>query len=158
LSGAAFFGALAGGILADRWNRTNPRARILVPAIGLCFAAPGVLLMANAPVLGLAVAGLMLYGATRNFVDSNMMPLLCLIADARYRATGYGVLNLCANAIGGIGIFVGGALRDAHIGLSKLFVFVFGCIIVAAVLLFRVRPRPQAASSPAAAPEITSRA
>jgi len=140
LSGAAFVGALISGYWADGWSRTQPRARILVPAIGLCLAAPGILLMAHAPFLALAIAGLMLYGATRNFVDSNMMPLLCLVADPRYRATGYGVLNLCANVIGGVGIYAGGALRDAHIDLSRLFIFVSGCIAVAAALLFAVRP------------------
>ena len=149
LSGAAFVGALLSGIVTDRWNRTNPRARILVPALGLCIAAPGVLLMANAPILAVAIAGLSLYGATRNFVDTNLMPLLCLIADPRYRATGYGVLNFCANVIGGIGIYAGGALRDAHIGLGKLFVFVFGCVVVAALLFFTIKPKQPVAAGAA---------
>ena len=146
LSGAAFVGALLSGIITDRWSKTNSRARILVPAIGLCLAAPGVLLLATAPMLGFAIAGLMLYGGARNFVDSNLMPLLCLITDPRYRATGYGVLNLCATMIGGLGIYAGGALRDAHIGLGALFLFVFGCVALAAALLFTVKPKPIAST------------
>ena len=36
---ASLAGVLLGGYLADRWSRTNPRARILLPAIALCIAA-----------------------------------------------------------------------------------------------------------------------
>lgn len=38
-----------------------------------------------------------------------MMPILCTVTDARYRATGYGVLNLCI--VGGLTIYAGGMSR-----------------------------------------------
>ena len=38
-------------------------------------------------------AALVVFGLARGFADSNSMPILCQIAPARYRATGYGVLN-----------------------------------------------------------------
>lgn len=139
LSGAGFAGVLLGGVLADAWSKKNSRARILLPAIGLCIAAPGVLLLNLAPTFALAVAGLIAYGVTRNFLDANMMPIVCHVADERYRATGYGLLNLCACMIGGVGIYAGGALRDAQIGLGVLFLCVVGCIAVAAGLLFSIQ-------------------
>ena len=50
-----------------------------------------------------------------------MMPILCLIVDERYRATGYGILNLCSTSIGGVTIYLGGVLRDAHIPVTVIF-------------------------------------
>lgn len=146
LTAGTFTGVLLGGFLADQWSRTNPRARILIPAIGLCIAAFGVLALSLTHVFTIAVAGVVIYGVTRTFTDANMMPILCLIADPRYRATGYGLLNLVSCVIGGVGIYAGGALRDAHIDLSKLFLFVVGVIIVCATLLFFLKPKAQQAS------------
>ncbi len=142
LQAASLFGVLIGGAWADRWSRTHPRGRILVPVIGLCFAGPGVFLAAITGVLPLAIAGLILYGLARAFTDANMMPILCMVSDPRYRATGYGILNLFSCVIGGLTIYAGGALRDAHVNLSLLFQFAAGSLLVCAVLLFMVRPAP----------------
>ena len=141
LNAATFTGVLLGGFLADRWSRTNPRARILVPAFGLCMAAVGMLILSLTTVFAVAIAGLVLYGVTRTFTDANMMPILCLIADPRYRATGYGMLNFIACIVGGLGVYAGGALRDAKIELSSMFLFVFGCICVCTALLFALKPK-----------------
>jgi MFS family permease len=143
LHGASFVGVLLGGFLADRWARRNPRGRMLVPAIGLCVAAVGVLILSVTHVFALAVAGVMIYGLMRVFTDANMMPILCLIADPRYRATGYGVLNFLACVIGGVGIYAGGALRDAKIDLSVMFLFVVGVMITCGLLMFSLKPKPE---------------
>lgn len=133
-------GVLLGGFLADRWSKTNPRARILVPAIGLCIAAPFVFTGSMTDILPLAIACFMVYGLTRSFSDTNMMPILCMVADERYRATGYGVLNLFSCIVGGIGLYAGGALRDAHIEVSLLFRVAAVCMLLCAFILFRLRP------------------
>ena len=52
---AAMLGKLIGGAWADRWSRTQSRARILVPSLGLFIAAPAVLLVAPEPDAALAV-------------------------------------------------------------------------------------------------------
>ena len=106
----ALVGVLLGGALADRWSRTNPRARLLLPAIGLLVAAPSVYLASVTTVLPIAVMGFVLYALTRMFSDANMMPILCLVTDERYRATGYGILNLFSCIVGGVGIYAGGML------------------------------------------------
>jgi MFS family permease len=134
-------GVLLGGFLADRWSKINPRARILLPAIGLCIAAPFVFTASVTSILPLAVFGFMMYGLCRASSDSNLMPILCMIADARYRATGYGVLNLFACIIGGIGLYAGGALRDANVNFSRLFQFASVIMVVCALILFSVRPK-----------------
>ena len=136
----AMLGVLVGGILADRWSRINPRARILVPAIGMCLAAPAVFLASNSVLVTVAVGGFMVYGLTKAFTDANMMPILCMIADQRYRATGYGVLNMCSCIVGGIGLYAGGSLRDADIELGYIFQTASVIMLVCAALLFTLRP------------------
>lgn len=138
---AAFFGVLLGGAWADRWAKTNSRGRILLPAIGLLVAAPAVLLVANTDVLTVVVCGLFVYGFSRAAADTNMMPILCMVTDVRYRATGYGVLNFFACAIGGVGIYAGGALRDAQIELDKIFMFAAGGLVLCSLLLLMLKSR-----------------
>jgi MFS family permease len=139
---AALLGMIIGGAWADRWSRSNERARIYVPVIGLCIAAPGILLASTTPVLSVALTALVCYGLARSFADANMMPILCQIADPRYRATGYGVLNSFACLVGGVTIYLGGVLRDAHVDISRMFQFAACSITVCAVLMYFIRPQP----------------
>jgi sugar phosphate permease len=114
-------GVVVGGLLADRWNQSNKRARILIPAIGLLIAIPGVLLAVNTQYIEIAILGFMMYAFTKVFSDANLMPILCTIIDEKYRATAYGILNLFACVVGGIGIYAGGMLRDAQISMDYIF-------------------------------------
>ena len=139
----ALVGVLLGGFLADRWSRTNGRARLLLPAIGLLIAAPSVFCASVTNVLPIAVTGFVVYALTRMFSDANMMPILCLITDSRYRATGYGILNLFSCIVGGIGIYAGGMLRDRHIDVSILFQIAAGLMLVCAGILFSIRPKTE---------------
>lgn len=141
LNGSALLGVLIGGAWADRWSRTNERGRIYVPMIGLLVASPAILLASTINWLPLALAGLVIFGLARAFSDSNMMPILCMVTDARYRATGYGVLNLFSCVVGGITIYAGGALRDAHIDVSRVFQFAAFSILVCVTLLFSIRAK-----------------
>lgn len=137
---AAMLGVILGGALADRWSRKGERGRVYVVILGLCIAAPGILLAANTHVLAFAIGGLILYGLTRSFADSNMMPILCMVADARYRATGYGVLNFFSCLVGGATIYAGGVLRDSHIDVNRIFQFSAASLIVCAAILFFIKP------------------
>lgn len=132
-------GALFGGYISDRWSRKNKKSRILMPIIGLCIATPCVYIASNTDILYIAIAGFMLYAFTRVFSDTNLMPILCMIADKRYIATGYGVLNMFATIIGGVGIYASGALRDAHVDMSLLFKIAAFTMIICAGLLFLVK-------------------
>ena len=149
---ASLVGVLVGGAWADRWSKTRPAARIYVPVIGICAAAPGVLLVSQTPVLAWAIVGLVVYGFTRVFSDSNMMPILCLVSDPRYRATGYGVLNFLSCICGGLAIYAGGALRDAHADLSRVLAYSAGGMLFCGGLLLLVRARPAPPSLAEAAP------
>lgn len=139
---SAMVGVLVGGYWADAWSRTTPRARIYVPVVGLCVAAPALLLVANTELLWFALGGILLHGFFRAFTDANMMPVLCLITDPRYRATGYGFLNLCACLVGGLSIYAGGALRDSGIPLNRLFQFAAVSLVFCGGLLCLIKTEP----------------
>jgi predicted MFS family arabinose efflux permease len=139
--GAAIIGLLFGGAWSDRWSKTNPRSRILVPVIGLCIQAPFILLSVHTDYLGVAIAAFILAGLAGNFVNSNMMPILCDVVDPRYRSTAYGLLNAFSCLVGALTIYVAGALRDHQVGLSAIFGVSAGSLLVCAGLLYGVRLR-----------------
>jgi len=154
LQAAAMVGVLIGGYWADVWSRKNPRARLYVPMIGLAVAGPALLFVAHTDILLFAILGLTLHGLFRAFTDANMMPVLCMIADPRYRATGYGLLNLCACFVGGVSIYAGGWLRDRGVSLVHLFEFAGCSLLFCIFLLLFIRTEPVRAEMDKAAPEL----
>jgi len=145
---ASFAGILAGGFLADRLSSANPRGRMLVPAAGFVAAAPFLFLSASTGTLWIAIAGLAVFGLSRGFSDANLMPVLCQVADSRYRATGYGILNFAGCVAGGAMIYAGGALKDCHVDLSLTFKFAAFCLFLAGLLMFMVKPRQALGKAP----------
>lgn len=138
---AVLVGVILGGALADRWSKTQSNARMWVPAIGFLIAVPGIFIASYTTLLWATVGGFLIYAVTRPFIDANMMPILGMIADKRYLATGYGFLNLFSCIIGGIGIYVAGILRDEQVKLTLVFQVAALTMIICAVLLFRLKPR-----------------
>lgn len=127
---SAFIGVIAGGILADRWSRTNHRARLNMIIIGFTIGAPFLFLIPSTQVFAFAIAGMLMYGIAKGFHDSNLMPVLCQVIDNRYLATGYGFLNFLSTTVGGVMVYAVGALKDRGVNLSVAFQ------IMAVVVLF----------------------
>ncbi len=146
LQAATLAGLIIGGALADRWSRVHVRGRIFLAMAGLGLAAPAILLTSQASLLVLAIAGLVIFGFARSGADGNTMPILCLISDPRYRATGFGVLNLFGCLVGGLTIYAGGILRDAHVNVRHMFEFSAGGMLLCIILLSFIRPMKPAAS------------
>ncbi|WP_419803361.1 MFS transporter [Mucilaginibacter sp.] len=146
---ASLVGVITGGFLADKWHKSNKKARILLPVIGLVIAAPFIFMASYTNVLLVAIICFMVFVFMRSFTDANLMPVLCLIIDTRYLATAYGILNLCACVIGGLGIYAAGLLRDSQINLSVAFQFAALIMLISAVLLYNVKPKPAVFASPA---------
>lgn len=140
---AALAGVLAGGAIADAWSKKNPSARILVPAIGLCVAAPCVYLASHSPLLAVSIAGFMVFAFTRSFSDANMMPILCMVANPNYRATGYGVLNMFSCIVGGLSIYASGVLRDRQVSMSVIFGVASVFVIICAGILYIIKLMPE---------------
>jgi MFS family permease len=131
----SMIGVVVGGLLADRWNQTNKKARILIPIIGLLIAIPGILLAVQTKFIEIAILGFIIYAFTKVFSDANLMPILCTIIDTKYRATAYGILNLFACIVGGLGIYAGGILRDSQVDLNHIFIFAAFIMVVCILLL-----------------------
>ncbi|QOV92390.1 MFS transporter [Humisphaera borealis] len=140
---AAIIGAVAGGVLADRWTRTNIRGRIYTSAIGMCLIIPAMFGVGNASSLAVAISFLVLFGLGWGFFDSNNMPILCQIARPRLRATGYGIMNLVSISCGGLADWGFGLLRDRHVPLNVIFGVFASTAIISIVLVLLIRPKQE---------------
>jgi MFS family permease len=138
---AAFAGMLIGSTLSDWWAIRTPRARALIPGIGFCLAAPCLFTVGVAASVPVILGGILIVGMSQGFLDANLMPAVCTVADLRHRATGYGLLNFVGTTAGGIMTFVGGWLKQANIPFGVTFQVAAGFILVAGLLLFLVKPR-----------------
>ncbi len=145
---ASLIGMLAGGWIADRWTKRNPRGRVLTGVVGVLIAAPAALVVGNSGIFAVVLTGMIVFGLARPFPDASMMPLLTQIVEKRHMATALGFLNMLAVFIGGATVYIGGVVRDAHIPVTT----VFNCgalgLLVCAALLWAVKPRPPDSLSP----------
>lgn len=140
---ASIASLLLGGLWADHWNRKNPRGRILVVVIGMCIAGPSIFLASISSALPLTIAAFFGYGLTKMFGSSNLMPVLTTVVDPRYRATGYGLLNLVSTVLGGIGLYAAGAMRDLHINLDILFRVAGVMLLICGLMFYLVKPKDE---------------
>lgn len=128
-------GLLAGGYWTDRWSLTNPRARIFLPALMILGAAPAFWLTGWFPAISFTLLSLSLWGLAMGFLGGNLMPVICLVVDSRYRATALGMTNLCAAVSGGLAVYGVGAMRDAGIGINLILACAgFGAVLCAGFL------------------------
>jgi MFS family permease len=137
----SFAGVIIGGILADRWSRSNIRGRLYVVILGFTVGAPFLFLMAYTQVFAIAILGMIVFGLARGFNDSNLMPILRQIIDGRYIATGYGFLNFLSTIVGGGMVYIGGALKDTRIDLSVMYQVIAVIMILASWSLLTVKLR-----------------
>ena len=132
-------GLLAGGWIADRWSKTNKYARINIPIIGICIAAPAAFFAGYSVVLWMAVGFMVVYGISRMFVDTNLMPIIVATTDKRYRATAYGMMNMFTTVIGGLGVYVIGILRDKNVDMSLILQVVSLTALASVVFLVLIK-------------------
>lgn len=135
---ASILGLICGGLFSDRWSKTNRYARMWAPMVGLAIAAPGIFIAGSVKALFPAVLFFLSYAFFRMFVDANLMPVLCMLINERYRATGYGILNFLSVSVGGCGVAAAGCLRDNAIDFSLIFQVAAGCILVCILLMYGV--------------------
>lgn len=150
LNGATGLGFIFGGMWTSYWARTDVRSHVFVPVIGLCIAIPAMLLAANTGSLGAAIGWLVVFGISRTCFDVNLVPILCLVSDPRYRATGIGIISACSCFTGGFMIYFVGILRDHHVELGNIFSYmaVSLAICVALLLMIKIPPTPPGSAVP----------
>lgn len=137
---ASFAGILLGGWWADRWTRTNRRARVLTQTIGLAIAAPFLFLIGMTASQLILMPCLVLFGLGRGFFDCNLMPVLCQIVSPNLRASAYGILNCTSCIVGGVMAAAGGLFKDT-IGLGGALQLSAVLLAVAAVWLWTLKTK-----------------
>lgn len=131
----SFIGVIVGGIFADRWVQKNVKGRLNVILLGFCIGAPFLFLLASTTNFPVAVLAMIVFGIARGTNDANLMPLLRQVINPRYIATGYGFLNFLSTIVGGLMVYLGGALKDANVNLSITFQVVAVLLLVATLSL-----------------------
>jgi MFS family permease len=140
--GMSAVGLIVGGAFTARLGRTTDRSCIYVPIAGLSISAVSMLVATNTHSLAIAIAGLLLFGLTASWFTTNVLPILCLVSEPRYRATGYGLINAIGMLVGGVLVYLTGVLRDSHFDLSYAFAFAAFCLILCAGLLPLINSTP----------------
>ena len=138
---SSLFGVLAGGYISDRWVLKTVRGRVYTGALGLAFIIPSLLFIGFGHSIFALVMGTVLFGVGFGMFDANNMPILCQFVSARYRATAYGIMNMC-------GVFAGAAITgilgestDAgHLGRDFALLAIF-VLIMLVILVTCLRPK-----------------
>lgn len=140
-SGSSLLGVLIGGRLSDKWVVKHPRGRVWVSAIGLALTVPALVLIGYGSLLWQVVLAAFLFGFGFGLFDTNNMPLLCQLVPPRYRATGYGLMNMmgiCAGAL--ITNQLGKSSDQGQLGSS--FAMLSGIVLLVVILqLIFLRPK-----------------
>lgn len=148
-----FLGLLIGGYWSDRASIRTPRARIVIPAVTFMVVAPAFWLTGVFDGIAFTILSLAGWGLAEGFLGANMMPIICMVIDARYRATALGVLNCFTACFGGAAVYFVGALRDAQVGIRSVVVSAGVGVLFIGVLLYLVnlvlarRARPSGSAS-----------
>ena len=141
IAASSLLGVIFGGILSDRWVQKNIRGRVYTSAIGIALTIPALLLIAFGHSLFAVIAAAFCFGFGFGMFDANNMPILCQFVAAKYRATGYGIMNMT-------GVFAGAFITD-RLGkstdkgnLGKDFAILAAVVLVALVIqLSFLRPK-----------------
>lgn len=130
---SSFFGVLIGGFVSDKWVQRHLKGRIYTGVIGLVMTIPALVLIGYGHSVATILGGGIIFGLGFGIFDVNNMPILCQFVSSRYRATGYGLMNLVGI---GSGAFITSLLgKSAGAGnLGKDFALL-GIVVFVAIVL-----------------------
>lgn len=129
---ASFVGVLIGGVLSDKWVQKNLKGRIYTGVIGLALTIPALFLLGYGSGFAAILCGALCFGLGFGIFDVNNMPILCQFVSPRYRATGYGLMNLAGISAGAFITNWLGKSADAG-SLGKDFVILSAVVVIAIV-------------------------
>lgn len=142
-------GAFLGGVLADKWQKTNPRARMLVPAIAMVTGAACMIAALVFNIQGIGYVLACLFGV---FATIALPPLTAVTQDVtplEKRGQAWGMNVLLANLLGAawapllIGL-LSDALGSGADGLKTALLISTSCGIIAGIFfLLSSRHYPQ---------------
>ncbi len=138
---ASFVGVLIGGVLSDKWVQKNLKGRIYTGVIGLSLTIPALLLLGYGHSFAMVLGGALCFGLGFGIFDVNNMPILCQFVSPRYRATGYGLMNLVGISSGAVITNFLGKSADAG-SLNSDFAYL-GVVVIVAIILQLVVLKPK---------------
>jgi MFS family permease len=135
---ASMLGAIAGGVLADRWAKKHKGGRMMAQAVGLFAGAPFIFLTGwtlSVPLLVLAMIG---FGYFKGMYDSNIWASLYDVVRPERRATAVGVMNAIGWLGGGVGTYAIGVAAPVFgmsgcLSANSLVYLLVGLLMVAGV-------------------------
>lgn len=134
---SALIGVIAGGVLADRWMLRTFRGRIYTGAFGLALTIPAIMLLGFGGSFFTILGGAACFGFGFGMFDVNCMPILCQFASPRYRATGYGLMNLAGISSGAlITTILGKSADSGNLNRDIALLSVFVLLAIAFQLMF----------------------
>jgi Sugar phosphate permease len=117
IAASSFIGVILGGMVSDKWFQTNIKARIYTSAIGIFLTVPAIILLGFGQSTFVLVVAAILFGIGFGMFDANNMPILCQFVPVKYRATGYGLMNMTGVFSGAfITSFLGKSTDAGHLG------------------------------------------
>jgi MFS family permease len=137
---AGFLGVLIGGRLSDIVSKRNVRGRTWVSASGLILLVPALAGIGLASSFWVVIASTALFGIAFGLFDTNNMPILCQFMPPRFRATGYGMLNLAGIGSGAFLTPLLGKMKDNGVPLAQGFAYCAIPALIAAFLMIIIRP------------------
>ena len=141
LAMSSFVGVFFGGWLSDKWVKKTVRGRVYTSSTGLALIIPALVLMNFGGNLFSAVISAAIFGLGFGMYDTNNMPILCQFISSRYRATGYGMMNMVGIAAGAlITTELGKALELGY--KNEIFYLMIGVVAVSVLLqLIVLKPK-----------------
>jgi MFS family permease len=136
----ALLGGIAGGILSDRWTRSDIRGRMAVQVLGFSVMAPTLLAIGFMPSAHSVAIDLLIYSVARGMLECNSMPIFCSVLPPNRWSMAYGIYNLAGTLAGSIGILSVGVLKKWwKIGftLSSMSILLFVALAVMSLTLMR---------------------
>lgn len=130
---SSFVGVLLGGYISDKWVQKNLKGRIFTGVIGLTLTIPALFLLGYGSGFELILMGGMFFGLGFGMFDVNNMPILCQFVSPRYRATGYGLMNLAGISAGAV--ITGFLGKSADSGSMRQDFAMLAVIVIVAIVL-----------------------
>ncbi len=134
---AAFVGVLLAGSLSDRLGMKNPKARMILQAVGLIAGAPFLLMMGAGKLIWIVYIGLAGFGFCRAFFDAGTYTVLYDVTPARLHASCSSVMIMIGFGVGAFAPVVLGAIKES-VGLDFAFVCLAGVWVVCGLLMMLV--------------------
>lgn len=133
LAMSSFVGVFFGGWLSDKWVKKTVRGRVYTSSTGLAMIIPALILMNFGGSLFSAILSAAIFGLGFGMYDTNNMPILCQFISSRYRATGYGMMNMVGIAAGAlITTELGKALELGY--KNEIFYLMIGVVAISVIL------------------------